>query len=127
MEGGSRNVDRIGTGLRRQRHSGEQRERESGDFVVDGKYGHFGQIFGSTRRGRRISRRGLVEDGLRNIEIEFSTSFLPPVVGDPLVGGRNKVAAGPGGQVADHARFKVNPWAHARSLALKNRRAAYRV
>ena len=58
------------------------------------------------------SYAGLINDQLRDVNLERAPSLLPPFLGDLLVAGNDQISAGPRGEIAPNGRFHVKSLLH---------------
>ena len=93
----SRNVDMrcVRRGFPREDAGSQNRRREMPDFGRDIEQGKVPDDQHSLPRCVRVSGAGLINDQLRDVNLERVPSLLPPFLGDLLMAGNDQISAGP--------------------------------
>ena len=110
----SRNSDMrcVGRGFPGEDAGCQDRRREMPDFGRDIEHGKVPDDQHPFPRCVRVSGAGLINDQLRNVNLERAPSLLPPLLGDLLVAGNDQIPAGPRGEIARNGRFHVETLLH---------------
>ena len=110
----SRNGDMrcVGRGFPGEDSGSQDRRREMPDFGRDIEHGKVPDDQHPFPRCVRVSGAGLINDQLRDVNLERAPSLLPPFLGDLLVAGNDQISAGPRGEIARNGRFHVKSLLH---------------
>ena len=117
------NVESVHPRLLGQPASSDEFFGEHSRVIGDVQYGDLFQRRQPQRSGFRVSLRRLVQDELRDIDVE-SLSTSPPFARDLLMSSPNQVLTWMRGQVADHACFDVGFLFHGQWRLLPNLNSA---
>ena len=81
----------------------QDRRREMPDFGRDIEHCKVPDDQHPFPRCARVSGAVLINDQLRDVNLERAPSLLPPLLGDLLVAGNDQISAGPRGEIASSA------------------------
>ena len=112
MHSRNRDMSRIGDGFPGEDAGSQNRRREMPRFRCDIEHGEVPDDQYPFSRCVRVSGTGLINDQLRNVNLERAPSLLPPILGDLLVAGNDQIPAGPRGEIARYGRFHVESLLH---------------
>ena len=112
MDSRKGDMSRVGGGFPGKDAGSEDGGREMTDFSRNIEHGKLSDHQDSFACRIRVSCTGLVNDQLRDVDLECAPFLFPPFLGDLLVAGYDQIPAGPGGQIARYGRLQVQSFLH---------------
>jgi len=113
-------VGRVGSGFRRESQCNLQVNRQIRHLFCQVEQWDVPENLESFMRCLRIPSPSLIQDQLGDEEVETNAAGLPPLSGDLLMAGADRVPAWPRGEVARHSRLQVELRFHLRQYWLRS-------